>query len=138
MATAHDVKGYHWSRTLTTNRSYSMFTFNTSFFKWQWVTLKLGCLNPTKWGWERKENSLQPIKTDIDLTPAIFLKIFRCNSRTTTKNQCDGKSTYRRNGLTYLPACGECRGIMHTNRQEYSSDNDIDETDDRSIFDQFD
>ena len=76
-------------------------------------------LEPLKWGWDRTDNMLLPIKTHLQPAPDDLLKIIRCQC----KSNCDSKRcTCRKHGLECSSGCRECQGISCSNAQEFDLD----------------
>jgi hypothetical protein len=85
----------------------------------QWKYLDLQCLDPLKWGWKREKGHLLPIKTDLEVTPEFLLNCIRCNCKTTSKNTCGTLlCSCRKNGLSCVVTCGDCRGESCNNMSE--------------------
>ena len=77
----------------------------------QWKYLKNDCLNADEWGWKHENGMLVPVKTDQQPAPEWILKFVRCKCKTSSKNTCGSMvCSCRKNGLTCVEACGECRG----------------------------
>ena len=103
----------------------------------QWSTLNLKHLNPCDWGWKMSRNGLVPIKTDLEVAPEFLLKVIRCNCKTASRNTCGTSAcSCKKNGLTCVPACGDCRGVFCNNTlQEEVAPVDDNELEDGNIFD---
>ena len=103
----------------------------------QWTTLDLECLNPLNWGWRKTNDTLEPIKTDLDPAPAEMLNFIRCNCKTTSKNTCGSRlCSCFRSGLKSISACGDCQGEFCKNIFEVEHHN-VEDDIDRNIFDIF-
>ena len=77
----------------------------------QWKTLHLEVLDATKWGWIRDGKTLVPIKTDQPCAPEWLLKFIHCNCKLSAKNPCGTRlCTCKKNGMSCMQACGDCRG----------------------------
>jgi len=63
-----------------------------------------------------------------DIAPDDLLKVIRCNCKITSKNPCSTRiCSCRRNGISCLSACGDCRGVDCNNSSW--NENDVDEND---------
>lgn len=103
------------------------------------LTLDINCgLDPCQWGWERVNGTLKPVMTDMPPAPDFLLKVVRCNCKTTSANTCGTMlCKCRKNGLTCVQACGDCRGVSCQNGRtetETIDDNDLHEDDDGNVF----
>lgn len=97
--------------------------------------MNLRCLNPTEWGWRVVENSMEPIKTDLEAAPEWLLKVIRCNCKTTSRRPCSSQlCSCRRNGLSCVAACGGCHGESCENAEAPPPDTD-DEIEEQSMTD---
>jgi hypothetical protein len=96
-------------------------------------------IDPKKWGWELRDSSYEPIRTDLEAAPEHILKFVRCKCKLSTKNPCGTNTcTCKKNGLKCMAACGNCYGNQCNNREEIianeqSSDDDNIDADD-NIF----
>ena len=73
-------------------------------------------LDPMEWGWRQSENMLVPIKTDLDVAPALLKTIIHCMCKVGPKGQCEtNRCTCRKHGLPCLPSCRGCRGESCSN-----------------------
>ncbi|XP_053377818.1 uncharacterized protein LOC123527311 isoform X1 [Mercenaria mercenaria] len=69
-------------------------------------------LRPEDFGWELKDGTYIPIKTDLPPAPENLLNIIRCNC----KVNCDTRRcTCRKHGLECSVGCGACRGVSCSN-----------------------
>lgn len=85
----------------------------------QWKYLDLQCLDPLQWGWKLEKGHLVPIKTDLDAAPEFLLNCIRCNCKTTSKNTCGTLiCSCRKNGLSCVASCSDCRGESCNNISE--------------------
>ena len=100
----------------------------------QWKTLMTTNADPLEWGWKVRQKFFAPIMTDLEPAPKELLNFVRCNCKTTSRNTC-GRNlcSCRKNGLTGVAACGDCRGESCNN----SSSETEDDNEDRSLFEQF-
>ena len=95
-----------------------------------WRKLSQRDLDPSKWGWEVKNDSLSPVMTDKDAAPENMLNIIRC----ACKKGCGVRCSCRKAGLKCASACKSCHGVICNNACETEEvfhdedeDNDINE-----------
>ena len=88
--------------------------------------------DPFGWEWKVYQNLFAPIMTDLEPAPKELLNLVCCNCKTTSQNSC-GTNLCRKNGLTCVAACGDCRGESCNN----SSVETEDDNEDRNLFEQF-
>lgn len=102
----------------------------------QWKHLCLTCLDPKEWGWRKKEDMIEPIKTDIEPAPAWLLQVVRCNCKIDSRHPCGTRAcSCRKNGLTCVAACGGCHGEQCDNSCGIENEVEEDENEDeRNIF----
>ena len=68
-------------------------------------------LEPKDWGWKENGTTLSPILSDDVVAPEKLLKYVRCKCKLSAKNPCGGNTCLcRKNGLSCVAACGDCRG----------------------------
>ena len=72
-----------------------------------------------------------------DILPGLDspLKFIRCNCKTGTDALCGKRCSCRKNGLFCVTVCGQCHGEEFSNKSEISINYDIDEDNDRNVFD---
>ena len=96
----------------------------------QWKYLDLKCLKPEEWGWVFHGNTLIPVKTDLQPAPPNLLKYIHCKCKISSKNTCGTQAcSCRKNGLSCILACGDCRGKVCQNRLVVADVDVIDEDD---------
>ena len=71
-------------------------------------------LEPTEWGWEQKNDTFVPKKTDDPVAPEYLLKVLRCSC---TSNCGTKKCSCKRYGLECTNACKHCNGLLCWNSQ---------------------
>lgn len=87
-------------------------------------------LNPLDWGWQKKNDSLEPIKMLNDPAPQKLLHTISCKC----KKGCLGNCSCRKSGLQCTVLCKECEGRSCENctnteeDSEESSDSDADDS----------
>lgn len=84
-----------------------------------WQTLDTAMLEPKDWGWKENRTTLSPILTDDIVAPEKLLKYIRCKCKLSSKKPCGGNTcSCRKNGLSCVAACGDCRGenCLNTNK----------------------
>jgi hypothetical protein len=82
----------------------------------QWKLLNTCVLDPMEWGWQLVNSKYEPVPTDKEPGPPELLKVIRCSCKPSARSHCDtSKCTCRRNGLTCITACGNCRGTDCSN-----------------------
>ena len=106
------------------------------------LALDINCgLDPCQWGWERVNGKLKPVMTDLPPAPDFLLKVIHCNCKTTSANTCGTMlCKCRKNGLTCVQACGNCRGVSCQNGRtevEGIADDVLQECDERNPFESF-
>ena len=102
--------------------------------------LDLQCLNPLKWGWERKSQLLRPVQKDVDVAPEFLLKVIRCQSKVTAKDPCaSNRCSCKKSGITCIIACTNCRGTecCNSNTAADGTSSSTEDVDDGNIFDLF-
>ena len=76
-------------------------------------------LVPQEWGWKLESNIWSSIMTDLDAAPENLLKFIQCKCKVSSKNPCGTNLCMcRKNGLKFVPACGNCRGEACNNSEE--------------------
>ena len=84
-----------------------------------WKELSNEELDPLQWGWKLNEKMLMPIMTDLDPAPDNMLKFIRCKCKVSSRNPCGTNvCSCRKNGLKFVPACGDCRGETCNNSEQ--------------------
>ena len=74
-------------------------------------------IDPLKWGWKVRGNTMMPISTQKPPAPPELLKMFRCGCRTGCKNSQCSCVKY---GLKCSQVCSDCRGVSCCNsRNQY-------------------
>ena len=72
-------------------------------------------IDPRDWGWEVKGGMISPIVTDLEPAPEELLRIVRCKCKLLSKRPCNSNvCSCRKNGLTCVAACCNCRGSAIT------------------------
>ena len=104
----------------------------------QWKYLDLECLQPVDWGWKLENNTMDPIKTDLDSALESIFQRVRCKCKVIAKNPCSARScSCRENRLSCVLACGSCHGKQCQNCAVPPKASNSIEEDERNIFELF-
>ena len=72
--------------------------------------------------------------TDLEPAPKELLSFVHCNCKTTSRNTCGTNlCSCRKNGLTCVAACVDCRGESCNNSRAET----VDDNENRNLFEQF-
>ena len=90
--------------------------------------------DPLEWGWKVHQNFFAPIMTNLEPAPKELLNFVCRNCKTTSRNTCSTNlRSCRKNGLTCVAACADCRGESCNNSCAKTED----ANEDRNSFEQF-
>lgn len=94
-------------------------SYRSYFTVQEWLG-NVGDLEPTEWGWERTDNMLKPIMTDMPVAPDRVLRIVSCGC----KKGCGKRCMCRKAGLHCTTMCSSCIGQTCTNCYPLDGDDD--------------
>ena len=78
---------------------------------WKMLTTEEHQFDPEKRGW-KLDSVKHPIMTALPAAPETLLKSVHCKCKLTSRNPCGTNlCSCRKNGLNYVTACGDCRGL---------------------------
>ena len=74
--------------------------------------METDALDPCGWGWILTDNgTLKPVATEDPVAPEELLKYVRCKCKMSSAKPCNTNScSCKKNGLSCVQACGDCRG----------------------------
>lgn len=89
-----------------------------------WILLQSMSLNPSDYGWTLGVHGYEPVPTLDPMAPEL-LKFTSCNCHGDCSNR---RCSCKKNGVTFISACGVCKGISCKNcsHDVVQSEEDID------------
>ena len=100
-----------------------------------WKNLDKRETETAMWVREVENGMCYPVMTDMLPEPDSILKFIRCNCKTGTNVACHKRSSCRKNGLFCVMVCDQYHREECSNKRKCSIIYDIDEDNDRNVFD---